>query len=171
MSEPLDAIIIVDLQAEFEPPAELIERIAVRAEAFPRRIFTQFVNVPGSLFRRKLGQKSCTRESSGARLVLPPRDGDLVFQKEGYGLNAEQIEALRVAGVKRPLVCGIDTDACVLAVMFSLWDARINGEVDPELCWSSSDLHAEALKIMQEQFGTGDAPGIAVREAPAGRSG
>jgi hypothetical protein len=53
------------------------------------------------------------------------------------------------------LVCGVDTDACVLGVVFTLFDADVDCEIDPTLCWSSTGLHDTALKIFREQFGTG----------------
>ena len=81
--------------------------------------------------------------------------GDIVLDKRGYGLTAEQIEQLRAAGINKALVCGVDTDACVLGVVFTLFDAGIDCEVESQLCWSSTGLHHEALTIVREQFGTG----------------
>lgn len=151
----MDAIIIVDLQKDLPVPAELVRRIERRSREFPRRVFTQFINQPGSLFRTKLGRESCLPGTPGAELTLPTDDRDLVLEKHGYGLGPSQIAQLRDAGIRRALVCGVDTDACVLGVVFSLFDAGIDCEVDRELCWSSSGLHEAALKIVQEQFGTG----------------
>ena len=151
----MDAILIVDLQRDFPIPPELVDRIERRSRDFPRRIFTQFVNTPESLFRRKLQRTSCMPGTPGVELVIAPRPDDLVLKKTGYGLGSEQIRRICDAGVKQALVCGVDTDACVLGVVFSLFDAGIDCEVDRTLCWSSTGLHETALKIVQEQFGTG----------------
>ncbi|MFT3781956.1 MAG: isochorismatase family protein [Nibricoccus sp.] len=59
---------------------------------------------------------------------------------------------LKASGVKRAIVCGVDTDACVLGVMFSLFDAGIEPRVKKDLCSSSTGLHREAMKILHEQF-------------------
>ena len=53
------ALIIVDVQEAFSLPPELTERIRRYSRRFARRVFTQFVNPPGSLFRKKLKQHSC----------------------------------------------------------------------------------------------------------------
>jgi nicotinamidase-related amidase len=151
----MDAIIIVDVQKAFPIPPDLVERILVRSRQFPMRIFTKFVNHPDSLFRRKLKRTSCTPGDPQGELVLATTPRDLVLEKTGYGLGSAQIEMIRAAGVRSALVCGVDTDACVLGVVFSLFDAGIDCEVDRDLCWSSTGLHEPALKIVREQFGTG----------------
>lgn len=151
----MDAIIIVDVQKAFPIPPDLIEKIEKRSRQFPMRIFTKFVNHPDSLFRRKLKRTSCMPGDPQAELVLPTTPKDLVLEKAGYGLGHAQIEMIRNAGVLSALICGVDTDACVLGVVFSLFDAGIDCEVDRDLCWSSTGLHEPALKIVREQFGTG----------------
>lgn len=149
----MHAFMIVDVQEAFDVPAGLIEKISARAEHFPLRIFTQFINPPGTLFRRKMNRRSCAPGDPAARLAIEPKPGDLVLQKPGYGLTPEHIQILRSRDVKEVTVSGVDTDACVLGVMFSLWDHGIDCHIEPELCWSSAGLHEKALEIALEQFG------------------
>lgn len=87
-------------------------------------------------------------------LLLTPGKNDLVLSKPGYGLSPAAIRKIRATGVKRVTVCGVDTDACVLGVMFSLFDAGIECQVKQGLCWSSSGLQREAMAIIEEQFAT-----------------
>ena len=75
-------------------------------------------------------------------------DGPEAIAKNLEGENAR----LKKLGVKRATVCGIETDACVLGVMFTLFDAGIDCRVKPDLCWSSTGLHKQALKIIAMQF-------------------
>jgi nicotinamidase-related amidase len=149
----MHAIMIIDVQREFGVPADLVAKIKARAESFPLRIYTQFVNPPGSLFRTKLKRDMCTPGDPGGELVMTPGAGDLVLRKQSYGLLPEHLEILRRHGVKEVTVTGVDTDACVLAVMFSLWDNGIDCHIIPDLCWSSAGLHKEAVKIAEQQFG------------------
>ncbi len=151
----MDAIIIVDLQRDSPIPEELVAKIERRSRDFPLRVFTKFVNLPNSLFRRKLQRTSCLPGTPGAELALPTTPRDIVVEKPGYGLGPAQLGRIKEAGIRRALVCGVDTDACVLGVVFSLFDAGIDCEVDRTLCWSSTGLHEAALRIVQEQFGTG----------------
>jgi nicotinamidase-related amidase len=151
----MDAIIVVDLQKAFPVPPTIVRQIEARARDFRLRVFTKFLNEPDSLFCRKLRRSSCLPGTAERELLLEPKPDDIVLDKRGYGLTAEQIEKLRSAGIRKALVCGVDTDACVLGVVFTLFDAGIDCEVDPKLCWSSTGLQDEALTIVREQFGTG----------------
>lgn len=151
----MDVIIIVDLQKAFPVPPEIIRKVEKRSQDFPLRVFTKFLNEPDSLFHRKLQRKSCLPGTAERELLIEAAPGDIVLDKRGYGFTAEQIELLRAAGIQKALVCGVDTDACVLGVVFTLFDAGIDCEVDPKLCWSSTGLQDEALTIVREQFGTG----------------
>ena len=146
------ALIIVDVQEAFSLPPALTERIRKYSRRFARRVFTQFVNPPDSLFRKKLKQHSCWPGSDDLRLRIQPQPGDLVIRKAGYGLKEKDIRRLKAAGVRRATVCGIDTDACVTGVMFSLFDAGIVPRLKEDLCWSSTGLHSAALKILRKQF-------------------
>jgi len=150
----MEPLIIVDLQMAFPPPPKFVERVRRYAKRFPRRIFTRFVNPRGSLFRTKLKQRCCAPGSRDTELLIAPEKGDIVLTKRGYGLSPAAIRRIRALGAKRVTVCGIDTDACVLGVMFSLFDAGIECRAKPDMCWSSSGLHREAMKIIEEQFPT-----------------
>lgn len=150
----MEPLIIVDLQQAFEVPPKLVARVRKYSRRFKQRIFTRFVNPPGSLFRTKLKQRSCAPGTDDTQLLIPPEKGDLVLTKQGYGLSPSAIRKIRALGAKRVTVCGIDTDACVLGVMFSLFDAGIECRVKKDLCWSSSgtELHRAGMKIIEAQF-------------------
>jgi nicotinamidase-related amidase len=149
---PYDTLVIVDVQKAFSIPPPLVEKIRRYAARFHCRVFTRFVNPPGSLFRQKLKQHSCYPGTEDTELLLTPEKGDLVFFKAGYGLEKKDLAKLHARGIKRVTVCGLDTDACVLGVMFSLFDAGIECRVKRDLCWSSSGLQREGMKIIEQQF-------------------
>ena len=123
------ALMIVDVQAAFSLPPGLADRLERYAKRFRRRIFTQFVNPSGSLFRTQLKQRCCAKGSDDLRLLLKPGPRDWVIRKARYGLAEKDLRRIKSARIKRVTVCGVDTDACVLAVMFSLFDAGIVCEV------------------------------------------
>jgi nicotinamidase-related amidase len=153
---PWGTLLVVDLQQAFEVPPALIERVRRYAKRFHCRIFTRFENPPGSQFRRMLKQKCCAPGSKDTRLFIEPEAGDLSFVKRGYGLPPRQIRRIKARGIRRVTVCGIDTDACVLGVMFSLFDAGIECRVKKDLCWSSSGrrLHRAGIAVIEQQFPT-----------------
>ncbi len=150
----MHALLIVDLQKAFPPPPKFVDRVRRYSRRFRKRIFTRFVNPNGSLFRTKLKQQSCAPGTPDLDLLIEPDKNDVVLFKQGYGLSPAAIQKIRKLGVKRLTVCGVDTDACVLGVMFSLFDAGMECRVAKDMCWSSSDLQREAMAIIEEQFPT-----------------
>lgn len=146
------ALLIVDLQQAFDVPAGLVKSIRRYAKHFERRIFTRFINPRDSLFRRMLDQHCCHPRSSDTNLLIEPGAGDLLINKHGYGLPPAAIRKIRGLGAQEIIVCGIDTDACVLGVMFSLFDSKIPCRLKASCCWSSSGLHRPALRIIRTQF-------------------
>lgn len=145
-------LIVVDLQCAFPAPPGLVRKIRRYARRFDRRVFTRFVNPPGSLFRRLLKQQSCPPGSADTALRIEPGPDDLVFTKTGYGLGPAHLRRLRALRPQEVTVCGLDTDACVLGVMFSLFDAGFDCRIKRDLCWSTTGLHREALRIIEQQF-------------------
>jgi len=149
---PHRALMIVDVQRAFAPPPQFLDRLRRYSRRFPCRVFTQYINPPGSLFRRMLKQKSCAPGTPDIDLLLEPGKDDLVFRKQTYGLTANHLRRLRARKIRQMTVCGLDTDACVLGVMFSLFDAGIECHLKEDMCWSSSGLHRPAVAIIRSQF-------------------
>lgn len=149
---PHHALMIVDVQQAFAPPPAFLRKLERYARRFPCRIFTRYLNPPGSLFRKLLKQKCCAPGSADTELLLTPQKGDLVINKASYGLKPADLAGLRRRGIKRLTVCGLDTDACVLGVMFSLFDGGFECHLKEDMCWSSSGLHKPAVAIIRAQF-------------------
>ena len=149
---PHHAVMIVDVQRAFNPPAAFVDKVRKYSRRFHCRVFTKFLNPPTSMFRRVLKQKSCAPGSADRDLLIVPELDDLVFDKASYGLKPSHLRQLKARGINRLTVCGLDTDACVMGVMFSLFDAGIVCHLKEGMCWSSSGLHSSAMKIIRKQF-------------------
>ncbi|HVZ62951.1 MAG TPA: isochorismatase family cysteine hydrolase [Lacunisphaera sp.] len=149
---PHRALMIVDVQRAFQPPPAFVRKLERYARRFPCRIFTRYVNPAGSMFRRVLKQHSCRPGTPETELLIAPARGDLVIDKWSYGLKPRALQRLKRRKIRQVTVCGLDTDACVLGVMFSLFDAGIVCHVKENMCWSSTGLHRPALAIMRAQF-------------------
>jgi len=149
---PHRALMIVDVQAAFEPPAAFVAKLRCYSRRFPCRVFTCYTNPAGSLFRKVLKRKCCAPGSPDTRLLITPDPEDIVLTKTTYGLSPAQLRRLHRRKIRQITVCGLDTDACVLGVMFSLFDAGIICHLKEEMCWSSSGLHRPAVAIAKEQF-------------------
>jgi nicotinamidase-related amidase len=145
-------LFIVDVQRAFPVPRPWLEQLRRYAARFDHRVFTRFVNPTGSPFRRHLAQHCCAPGSADIELLVPPRPGELVIDKAAYGLPPDALRTLKRRHVTNAIIVGLDTDACVLGVMFSLFDAGIRCRANPRYCRSSSGLHGEAVKIIGQQF-------------------
>jgi len=143
-------IIIVDVQEGSVIPTELVERIEKASRHFKKRVFTKFVNREDSLFHKQLGWKGGPKTADEVRLLIKPRSDDLELVKYGYGLPEQLLSQLKTLGCDEFVVCGAETDACVLAVLFSLFDAGIRARVETTLC--NGKLNDQAFAIMTRQF-------------------
>lgn len=66
------SLMIVDVQRAFEPPQSFVERLRRYARRFPCRVFTQFINPAGSMFRKILKQKNVAQARRRLTCALPP---------------------------------------------------------------------------------------------------
>jgi nicotinamidase-related amidase len=149
---PHRALMIVDVQQAFEPPPAFVEKLRRYSRRFPCRVFTRYINPAGSMFRKVLKQKCCAPGSPDTELLVQPEPGDIVIDKSSYGLKPADLQRLHRRKIREITVCGLDTDACVLGVMFSLFDAGIICHLKENMCWSSSGLHKPAVAIIRAQF-------------------
>lgn len=149
---PHHALMIVDVQRGFSPPPAFVDKLRRYSRRFHCRVFTQFINPPGSMFREVLKEKSCAPGTPDIDLLIVPEIGDLVFQKASYGLSQRHLRELKKRRINRLTISGLDTDACVMGVMFSLFDAGIVCHLKETMCWSSSGLHRAAMSIIRAQF-------------------
>lgn len=142
---PEKGLLIVDLQEGFHPSDGLVSGISNLSRLFDNIVMTRFSNLEGSLYREVLGWSG-----DGGNLVLDP-PGSIILEKYGYGLSASHLDRMRCLCCAEWHVCGLETDACVLACCFSLWDAGMRPVLHPELC--ESPLHKEGILIASRQFG------------------
>ena len=138
-----DCLLIVDLQKGFEPSKKLLNRIEQEARKYSIIAMTQFFNEPNSLYRTVLGWNG---DGGELALQIP---GSIIIEKSGYGLTREQTMKLKAIS-NRWHLCGLETDACVLACAFSLWDAGILPVILYNLC--ESPLHKEGVAVAKRQF-------------------
>jgi len=143
------ALLIVDIQPTFAPPAELIRDIAALAATMPSVATVERHDESVTPFARQLGWQPGAADES---LVA----ADRVFIKHGYMPPVEAVGYLKGLGVERVLVCGMQADTCVLAAGFALFDAGLHPTL---LKWltvgSSVDRSGElGARLWQHHFGS-----------------
>lgn len=124
-------LLVVDIQSTFNPPEWLVDGARAFSAMIPTIASVELHNEQVTPFERQLGWHPAAEDES---LV----EADKVFVKHGYGQAAEAIEYIRQLGVERVLVCGMQTETCVLAAGFALFDAGLNPTLVTDLTVGSS---------------------------------
>lgn len=113
------ALVVVDVQPSFPVPMEVLHGIRELSTILPSVAIVERHDESVTPFEKQLGWKPGANDES---LVL----ADRVFMKHGYLPPRAAIEYLRSLQMDRILVCGTQTDTCVLAAGFALFDAGLH---------------------------------------------
>lgn len=152
------AIIIIDVQNYFvnEQTKFIPEKIVkhINKADYDHVVFTKFINKEGSNFFKLLNWKKMLsgKETEIHNSLIKFVNKNNVFVKNNYsvfkarGLN----DFLKKNKVGKLFLCGIDTEACVLASAFEAFDLGFDVKIIKELCSSHSgkSLHNSALRII-----------------------
>jgi nicotinamidase-related amidase len=157
---PMHALVVVDVNHFFlESAAEsFAEDIAnhIRQSHYDLIVFSVFRNRPDSNFVKSLNWTKCDSEEDAA---LPGAlkkfmNDQNVFQKATYSAFTETKidDYLRENNIDEITLCGIDTDACVLATAFSAFDRGYKVHVNFDLTFSGNDLGGSARMIIEQSI-------------------
>lgn len=155
-----NALLVVDVQSYFmkEAPADLPQRIVNHHKAlnYDHIIFTNFKNEPGSNFIKSLKWDKCNTEEDAK---LPEEFSPLAtehntFTRASYSAfkTTDLHTYLQQKYVERLIICGVDSDACVLATAFEAFDLGYHVKIDFNLTYSSNDLHKAAQLIAERNI-------------------
>jgi nicotinamidase-related amidase len=111
-------LLIVDVQSTFSPPEWLVDGLRRLSANIPTVASVELHDEQVTPFQRQLGWHPAAEDES---LI----EADQVFVKHGYGQTVETLEYIKQLGVERVLVCGMQTETCVLAAGFALFDAGL----------------------------------------------
>jgi nicotinamidase-related amidase len=154
------ALIIVDVHNFFlhDAPDDLISNIVthLKSQPYDAVAFTVFRNKSDSNFVKSLNWNKC---SAGEDLEFPadfqPYITDTnVFTRAAYSAFTETSlnKYLQDQAIEKVVLCGVDTDACVLATAFSAFDNGYLIDVNFDLTYSGGDLEPEARAIMERSL-------------------
>ena len=124
-------LLIVDVQPSFNPPQWLVDGIGTLVGRMPSVASVERHDESVTPFQRQLGWQPAADDQS---LVA----ADRIFIKHGYGPTDEMLAYLKQLNPERVLVCGIQTDTCVLAAGFALFDAGLQPTLISDLTVGSS---------------------------------
>lgn len=124
-------LLIVDIQSTFSPPEWLVDRARWLSARLPTIASIELHDEQVTPFQRQLGWHPAAEDECLVEV-------DRVFVKHGYGQTAETLDYIRQLGVERVLVCGMQTETCVLAAGFALFDAGLSPTLVTDLTVGSS---------------------------------
>jgi len=124
-------LLIIDVQPCFNPPVWLVDGINALLGRLPSVATVERHDESITPFARQLGWQPAADDDS---LIA----ADHLFIKHGYAPTPEIINHLKSLTPERVLVCGIQTDTCVLAAGFALFDAGLQPTLISDLTVGSS---------------------------------
>ena len=127
----------------------------IKLDDYDNYIFTKFINKDESLYEKKLNWFKLKSEESQTICVDIP-ENSFILEKYGYGLNNEQINQIKALNIDSIDICGLQTDACVYAIAFQLFDNGIFPNILINYCQTSLERNSIAKEIMIHQFGNVD---------------
>lgn len=102
-----------------------------------------------------MGWSGLTTEEE-QNLIVCPNSANFVIGKDIYSAACHDLlDFLEMHSVKTVYLCGLDSDACVLATAYDLFDCGYNVLVIEDACDSSggSKVNKAAMMIMRRSFG------------------
>lgn len=124
-------LLVVDVQSIFSPPEWLLRGIEKLTDHMHSVATLELHDEVQTPFISQLGWHPAAEDSC---LVST----DKLFVKHGYVPSVQTIEYLKQCAPDRVLVCGIQTETCVLAAGFALFDAGLNPTLVTDLTVGSS---------------------------------
>ena len=156
----MDCLLVVDFQQGFAlntNPA-LSSKIKLLVDLFTDVsycAFTQFKNTTSSNFVKQYGWNKLSTEEE-QDFIVHPNSANFVLEKGTYSAVCDDLlDFLEGHQVKTVYLCGLDSDACVLATAFDLFDRDYRVLVIEDACDSSggSKINDAAMAIMRRSFG------------------
>ena len=152
-------LVIVDLQNGFinSKTRQVIKKIetAKKRLEYSTCIFTKFSNSDTTAFSRFLHWNRLVTPDE-QRIAIPISETDIIVDKTTYSASVHDLKKLiDIQNVDNAYICGVDTDGCVLATAFALFDLGIKPSIIIDACASNGGMeyHRAAELIMRRSFG------------------
>lgn len=159
------ALIVIDVQKYFlnEETKPIVKRIheflKKKADQYSTIYFTVFKNDSNSPLWKISGWDDCTESpdtDACDEIKEFTNKNNLFYKNILSSAKVPQIKAgLKNNNVSKVDLCGFDTDCCVLATAYDLFDQGIKPVVLENLTWSTSKekLHKPALQMLKRNVG------------------
>jgi len=157
-------LVIVDMQKGFinsrtkELPKKIRNHVDDSASFYDKIIFTKFINYGNMNYINRLGYRGMT-DSPDIDIVDELEQIELrstVINKNTYSaLKNEQLRKEVLESNSKLYICGVDTDACILATAFEAFDLGIEFEILLNLVGTSaSNPSMDVLGLLHRNIGS-----------------
>lgn len=130
-------IIVVDMQKGFinKNNEFLVKNINnyLKNNTFDHIFYTKYINYKNSPFIKFLDWTDLLDEDS-QQIIVDIKEGGIIIDKYGYGMDEKSIQLLKDNNITECEICGTNSDACVMAVAFNLFDNDIKPIILKDLC-------------------------------------
>ncbi len=151
-------LLAVDLQNGFLLAPEckaVVPKVVVSASQFHACWATRFFNRNPNFSRQLNWNEMVSGQETELSTILSPVVSK-TFDKPSYSpMLRALLQALQSDAITTVVVCGVDTDACVMATALGLFDAEFETFVVSDGCASSGgqEYHEAAIKILKRNIG------------------
>tara|TARA_Y100000310_G_C20552418_1_gene748774 strand:- start:551 stop:1063 length:513 start_codon:yes stop_codon:yes gene_type:complete len=152
-------LIIIDVQKGFineftkEVPERIKDHLAENQYDFV--VFTKFINKPDSKFVKRLNWKGCMKpeETEIVDELKEFINKENLFEKDTYSAfkSKELMMFIQANEVSQIFLCGLNTDACIIASAFDGFDLGLDIYIIKELTntfWGPNEYNELVLKNM-----------------------
>ena len=156
-------LLIIDLQKEFKDQYGMYEKTVnyctKHYDEYDIVLPTLFCNNYdiNANFRDKLNWTGCENVTSNSLAIYPKNslNSNIVCFESKHGYASKQI--FEVADKDKDVIdiVGCDSDACVLATAFKLWDAGYNFRILTDYIYTTAEEYSneDIIKILKRNFG------------------
>lgn len=151
-------LLIVDLQNGFinEFTKHLPPQIESVAESFEFIVATKFINTPLSPHSKLMGWTKFYEGTDETGFAFCPSGRAIVIEKKSYTIPMPVLlNFIEQNNIDSVILCGVDTEICVLKNAVELFEAGQNVFVAENICAShgGQHLHTNGLEIMSRFIG------------------
>jgi hypothetical protein len=150
-------LLVIDIQKQFADNDgeydKIIDFCNNNRDNYDVILPTVFKNEKGSNFMKHLNYNDCVDSKNGDNAILPKTVN--VEIKSGYASK----KILDICNKQEDIIdiVGCDSDACIMATCFKLWDAGYDFRVLSQYIYSSNDKYGftndNVIEIMRRNFG------------------
>lgn len=156
------ALLVIDLQKEFKDNGcknynKVIKFVNENMRKYDFLIGTCFKNGENKLFKEMLDWNGCENSSIKDSIEYNYNDhpNHLINLKFGYGIDQGLIDYIKVHNIDTVYIIGCNSDSCVLATCYRLFDEQINFKVMKDYIYTTSkidNLNDTVIKIIDRNF-------------------